>query len=245
MKYKFVKAVSLFAACGLSLFAAEQASRSPLQGMWQWKFTMPDGGEISPRVSFKTKDGKLTGASRFRSGSEAPLSNIVLNGNEVSFDVVRKYEGEIVTTHYSGKLSGDAIKGKITSKSNGEEQSYVWEARRLIGVEGSWRLYLDYGGEWPSESRLTLHQEGEKITGKLKSNFGGDSDIHRGKFKDGKIYFEVERGARGGGEKSTNRYHGRFTNDAMVGTVEMNRFGRGGGGGGGRQTNDWDALRAD
>lgn len=236
MKLKFVKVVCLFAACGISLVAAEKTSRSPLHGLWQWKFTMPDGGEISPRVSFKTKDGKLTGTSRFRLGSEAPLSNVVLKGNDVSFDVVRKYEGESVTTHYSGKLSGDVIKGKITSQSNGEEQTYDWEARRLVGVEGNWRMYLDTGGDWPQESRFSLKQEGEKVTGKF-GWFRGDIDIHHGKFKDGKLSFEVEIRGRSG-DKSTNWYHARMTNDALVGRVDMGRFR------GGRETNEWSALRA-
>jgi hypothetical protein len=239
MKYKFVKALSLFAACGLSLMAAEQATQPSLNGMWQWKFTMPDGGEVSPRVRFKTKDDHLSGTSRFRAGSETPLTNIVLKGNDVSFDVVRKYEGETVTTHYSGKLNGDSIKGRITSHAGGEEQTYDWDAKRLIGIDGAWRLYVDYGSDWPDESRLTLKQEGERVTGKLRGR-RGETDIHHGRFKDGRLSFEVERPAFGGAEKSTNRYHGRLTNDALAGKVEMNRFGRSG-----RQTNDWDAVRAD
>ncbi len=237
MKYRFVKVVSLFAAGALSLIAVEQTSRSPLNGMWQWKFTMPDGSEVSPRLRFKTKDGELVGTTRFRAGSEAPLANIKLKGSEVSFDVVREYEDEKVLTHYSGKLSGDTIKGKVTSKSHGEELTYDWDAKRLIGIDGTWRMYVDTGGEWPQESKFTLKQEGEKVTGKV-SQFRRDVDIHRGKFKDGKLYFEVEISGRGG-DKTTNRYYGRLTNDAMIGRVDMARFR------GGRETNEWSALRAD
>ncbi|HEY0550132.1 MAG TPA: hypothetical protein VGF13_11075 [Verrucomicrobiae bacterium] len=235
MKYKFVKTVSLFAACGLSLIAAEQTSKSPLHGMWQWKFTMPDGSEVSPVVKFRTKDGELVGTSRFRLGSEKPLANIKLKGSDVSFDVVRDYEGEKVVTHYSGKLSGNAITGKITSKSHGEEQAYDWDAKRLIGIDGAWRMYVDTGGDWPQEARFTLKQEGEKVTGKI-SQFWREADLHHGRFKDGKLSFEVEVGGRSG-EKYTNRYHGRLTNDAMVGRVEMNRSRD-------RETNEWSALRA-
>jgi hypothetical protein len=236
MKYKFVKTMCLFAACGLSLIAAEQTSKSPLHGMWQWKFTMPDGSEVSPVVKFRTKDGELAGTSRFRAGSEKPLANIKLKGSDVSFDVVREYEGEKVVTHYSGKLNGNAITGKITSKSHGEEQIYDWEAKRLVGIDGAWRMYVDTGGDWPQESRFTLKQEGEKVSGKF-GGFRGDTDIHHGRFKDGKLSFEVEIRGRSG-EKSTNWYFGRLTNDAMVGRVDMGRFR------GGRETNDWSALRA-
>ena len=243
MKSQLTSAVSVCvfaAALALNLTAAEEAKKkSPLEGIWKWDFTMPDGGKVSPRVKFRIKEDELTGTSRFRPGSEAPLTNIALKGSQVSFDVVREYEGETVATHYSGKLSGDIIKGKVTSKSNGEEQSYEWLATRANGLDGAWTLSVDIGWDQPIESRLTLEQKGEKVSGKLKSRWG-ENDIHRGKFKDNKIYFEVERAGRGGGEKSTNRYHGRLTGDTMLGTVEMNRFG-----GGGRQTNEWDAVRAD
>jgi hypothetical protein len=136
-------------------------------------------------------------------------------------------------------LSGDTIKGKVTSKSNGEERSYEWIAARASGLDGAWTLSVDWGRDRPFESRLTLKQEGEKVSGKLKG-FRGESDIHHGRLKDGRISFDVERPGWGGGEKSTNHYHGKFSGDRMVGTVEMNRFG-----GEGRQTNDWEAVRAD
>jgi len=243
MKFQLTHALSLclFATVvALNVTAAEETKRrSPIEGIWKWDFTMPDGGKVAPRVTFKTKAGELTGISRFRAGSETPIKNIVLKGNQVSFDVVRERDDEEVVTHYSGKVNGDTIKGKVISKSNGEEQSYDWVATRANGLDGVWTLSAYLGWDRPIESRLVLKQEGEKVTGKLRSRWG-DSDIHRGRFKDGKIYFEVERPGRDGGEKSTNRYHGKFSDDKLEGTVEMNRFREAG-----RQTNDWDAVRVD
>jgi hypothetical protein len=235
-----VVSVCVFAALlAATLPGAEDARRkSPIEGIWRWDFIMPDGGKVTPRVKFKTTDGELTGTSRFRLGTDAPVTNITVKGSQVSFDVVRDYEGEPVLTHYSGKLTGDTIKGKVTSKSNGEEQSYEWIAARASGLDGVWTLTVDFG-ERSFDSRLTLKQEGEKVSGKLGGR-GGERDIHRGRFKDNRISFEVERPGWGGSEKSTNRYHGKFSGDKMIGTVEMNRFG-----GEGRQTNDWDAVRAD
>lgn len=236
-----VIAASVFAVLlVLRLAAAENAVKQfPLDGTWQWDFAMPDGGKVTPRVKFKTEENALTGVSRFRAGSETTVTNIVLNGDRVSFDVVREHEGETVLTHYSGRLASNTIAGKVTMKSNGEERSYDWLATRVSGLDGVWTVSVDVGRDRPFESRLTLKQEGERVTGKLRS-FRRDSDIHRGRFKNGRISFEVERPAFGGAEKSTNRYHGRVSGDKMVGTVEMNRFG-----GEGLQTNDWEAVRAD
>jgi hypothetical protein len=222
----------------LTAMAADNKARSPFEGTWLWSFTNADGGVVTPRIRFKTKDGELTAISRFRAGSETPVTNLTFQGSQVSFDVVRERDGEEIITHYSGRLSGDTIKGKITARPDGEEQSHAWIAKRPTGVDGPWRLYVDYGGEWPMESRVTFKQEGEKLTGKIRL-FRGETDIHRGRLKGGNISFEVERTGRDG-EKSTNRYHGKFSGDKLAGKVEMNNFRSGR-----RETNDWDAVRAD
>lgn len=244
MSSNFIKSLAVaigMVMAGWFLVHAADAprARSPLEGTWQWDFKMPDGGEVTPRLRFRTKDGELTGTSRFRRGSETALKNISLKGGQVSFDVVRERdEGEEVVTHYRGRLSGDTIRGKITSRMNGTEQSYDWVAKRVSALDGRWTLALDFGGDRPFESRLTLKQEGEKLSGKL-AGWGGERDIHRGRFKEGKISFEVERGGRGGTEKSTNRYYGNVVGDRMEGKVEMNNRS------GDRETNFWDAVRAD
>ncbi|HTD66888.1 MAG TPA: hypothetical protein VK846_10210 [Candidatus Limnocylindria bacterium] len=242
MKFRLTHAIvpCLFAVVfTMNLTAAEPAKKkSPIEGFWMWSFTNVDGSYVTPRVRFRTKDDELIGATRFRSGSETPVTNLTFQGSQVSFDVVRAHNGEEVLTHYAGKLSGDTIKGKVTAKANGEERSYDWIARRPIGVEGTWRVSVDFGGDYPIESRLTLKQDGEKISGKYKGR-GAEVNIHKGRFRDGKIYFEVERAGREDG-KSTNRYHGKLVSDELIGTVEMNRFR-----GEGRQTIDWDAVRAD
>jgi hypothetical protein len=232
--------VSCLVALGLFFApAAEGPAKSPLDGIWQWEFTMPDGGKVTPRVKFRTKQGELTGTSRFRAGSETPVRNIVFKGDQLSFDVVREHEDEEVVTHYRGRQSGDTIKGRITSKAAGEEQSYDWVAKRVSPLEGAWTLSVDIGRERPLESKLTLKQQGEKLEGKI-SAFRRDLDIHKGRFKDGRISFEVERRSRDSDEKSITKYHGKMVGDKMEGQVEMNNFRTGD-----RETNDWEAVRAD
>ena len=230
--------VLVFALSGgiLSAVAAEEpAKKSPLEGTWLWNFTMPDGGHVTPRVKFRTKDGELVGTSRFRQGSEVPVTNIVFKDGQVSFDVARDYLGEPVMTHYKGKLSGTSIKGKITSVANGEEQTYDWDARRVSGVEGVWKWTVTFG-EWTFDSRVTLKADGEKLTGKLAGSRGGDIDIHKGRFKDNRVYFEVERRSRDG-EKSTNVFRGKLDGDKITGTY-TSTFRE-------LRTNEWDAVRAD
>jgi hypothetical protein len=140
MSSSFIKSLSVAVAmvmAGWFLVHAADAprTRSPLEGTWEWEFTMPDGGTVTPRLRFRTKDGELTGTSRFRRGSEMALKNITLKGGQVSFDVVRERDDEEkVVTHYQGRLSGDTIKGKMTSRMNGAEQSYDWVAKRVSAL---------------------------------------------------------------------------------------------------------------
>ena len=49
---------------------------------------------------------------------------------EVSFTVTRERNGNKFTTKYKGKVSGDAIKGKIESERNGQKNERDWEAKR-------------------------------------------------------------------------------------------------------------------
>ena len=54
-----------------------------------------------------------------------------VTGDEVSFKVSRTGQnGNTMTQKYTGKISGDTIKGKMAFERNGEEQTRDWEAKR-------------------------------------------------------------------------------------------------------------------
>jgi hypothetical protein len=246
---KFTTAIFWVALAGgmsVKLFAADATrQKSPLEGTWKWTYRTSDGAEVPSRVKFKTKDDELTATTSFRQGSDAPASHLKFKDNQISFEVVREREGEKVVTHYSGELKGDVIVGKITSKHNGEEQSYDWEAKRPSGVEGAWKWSSPGFGGRPIDWTLTLKAEGETVTGKMKfggggrggGGFGGDVEIHRGRFADDRIYFETERKSATG-EMRTNRFHGKLAGDKIIGKSEMNS-------GGNYTTNKWEPVRAE
>lgn len=237
-RWSAVFGVALF---GIVLAQAADAprKRSPIEGTWQWDFTMPDGAKATPRLRFRVKDGELTGTSRFRRGSETPLRNLSVIGSAVSFDVVREREdGEEIVTHYQGRLSGDTIKGMITSKSGGGEQAHDWVAQRVNPLEGVWTVSTDIGRDEPLEAKLTLQQDGESVSGKI-SAFRRELDLQKGKFKDGRLSFETSRRSRDG-ERSTTRYQGRLVGGKLAGKVVMNNLRTGN-----RETNVWEAVRAD
>ena len=96
-----------------------------------WKWTVEFGGNTR-EVTLKLKlDGdKLTGAMVGQNGQETAIEDGQFKDGEVSFKVTRERQGNKITTKYTGKVSGDTIKGKIESERNGQPQSRDWEAKR-------------------------------------------------------------------------------------------------------------------
>src|SRR5712691_11138608 len=115
---------TLLSLAPLPALAQGPKTNSSLEGIWKWTFTMPDGSQVTPRLELREEAGHLSGTTRLRPGSEATVTNLTIQGDKVSFEVVREREGRSVATHYAGTWSGDTIQGTITSNSDGSEQSY-------------------------------------------------------------------------------------------------------------------------
>jgi hypothetical protein len=125
------------AACTLfvGLLPALQAADAAA-GTWSWTMAGRQGGE--PRkmtLTLKVEGGKLTGklSAPGRQGGEArdtEISDGKIKGDEISFNVVREYNGNKMTTKYSGKVTGDTLKGKIETERDGQTRSRDWEAKR-------------------------------------------------------------------------------------------------------------------
>lgn len=240
MKNEFNLAISCvalltFVASSARALAADSPSATSPEGIWKWSFAMPDGSQVTPKLKLKREEDTLTGTSSFRPGSETPITNLVVSGDELSFQVVRERDGRQIVTQYRGIVSGDSIHGKMVSNWSGEEQSFDWKARRVVGVEGTWKWSGSFGG-FRSQSTLKLKQDGQKISGKYTGGRGGDVDIKNGKFKDGDVSFEVER--ERDGEKTVSRYYGKLYGDKILGKMELNFFGQ-------PRTNDWEAARVE
>jgi len=234
MKTKLTRTLCLLVAVTAAL-AADSQSPSSLEGIWKWTFTMPDGSQVTPKLKLTQENGQLTGTSSFRTGNETPITNLVINGAEVSFEVVRERDGRAIVTRYSGTWSNDTLKGRMVSNWGGDEQSYDWRARRVAGAEGTWKWSVGFGGS-RFASTVKLKQDKEKLTGKVISGRGTETDIKEGKIKNDEVSFEVERDRDG--EKTVSRYYGRIYGDKILGKMESNFSGE-------ARTNDWEALRVD
>ena len=120
------------AVCGLlvamTVARAEEKKADPT-GTWTWSVPGRDGTPRKVTAKFKVEDGKLSGTVSGRNGDTA-IDDAKLTGDELSFSVTREFNGNKFVQKFSGKVSGDAIKGKIAFDRNGEPQSVDWNAAR-------------------------------------------------------------------------------------------------------------------
>lgn len=98
-------------------------------GTWKWT-VMFNNQSREATLKLKLDNGKLTGNMLGRNNRETPIEDGTYKNGEISFKVTRERMGQKFTTKYSGKLSGDTIKGKMEFERDGQTQSRDWEAKR-------------------------------------------------------------------------------------------------------------------
>ena len=80
-----------------------------IDGKWTADFAGPDGQTRTTTFNFKAEGEKLTGTASGRGGDVA-ISDGKINGDEISFNVVRETPNGTFKMVYKGKISGDEIK---------------------------------------------------------------------------------------------------------------------------------------
>jgi hypothetical protein len=113
----------------LGVLARAEDKKSDPTGSWKWSFTTQNGQTRDTTLKLKLEGDKLTGSISGR-GGETDITEAKLQGENISFQVTREVNGNKFTQKYTGKISGDAIKGKIEFERNGQTQSRDWEAKR-------------------------------------------------------------------------------------------------------------------
>jgi len=127
-----VRRVKQFVLAGaLTAFVASAVWAAAADGKWTWK-QMGQNGEVGITLELKQDGEKLTG-SVVREGSDmkTDISDGKLKDSDLSFTVVREFNGNKFTTAYKGKLTGDAIKGTMVRTIQGEERTTEWNATRV------------------------------------------------------------------------------------------------------------------
>jgi len=120
------------ATAALTVFVASVAWAAAVDGKWTFKQRgRQQGNEVTMTLDLKQDGEKLTG-TLMREGSDmkTEIKEGKITGQDISFVVVREFNGMERKTMYKGKLDGDAIKGNVINNRQGQEQSAEWVANR-------------------------------------------------------------------------------------------------------------------
>ena len=122
-KLLFVTALLLVVAIGA--FAAD------VSGKWTYSMQGRDGTPREVAITLKqegnTVTGSVPGMGRGGQGGEpTQITNGKVDGDKVTFEVVREFNGNKMTTKYEGAVSGGEMKLKITR--DGQNGPQVTEA---------------------------------------------------------------------------------------------------------------------
>ena len=110
----------------------QAADKDDPTGTWKWKTKFGDK-EFERSLKLELKDGKLTGSMPGfgKNAKDTAIEDAKFKDGEVSFSTTRMQKDQKIVTKYTGKVSGDTIKGTITRPdADGKEQKTDWEAKR-------------------------------------------------------------------------------------------------------------------
>ena len=113
--------LALMAMCSMAALAADAS------GTWKASMETPNG-TMDNTFTLKVEGDKLTGTITMGQMGEAPISEGKVEGDNVSFAVVREFNGNQFRINYKGKVSGDEM--KITGEVAGMDRTFEMTAKR-------------------------------------------------------------------------------------------------------------------
>ena len=115
----------------LAALATAAAAQSPADG--KWTFTMDSQmGQVTGQVELKTEGGKLTGTFTLDGGRALQITNGIVNGADLAFDLVRdRPSGGTMTYNMTGKVDGDTINGAARADMGGQTVELPWVMKRV------------------------------------------------------------------------------------------------------------------
>ncbi len=104
-----IRIASLSACFVLALITAAWAA--DVSGKWTAEIPGRQGAMQTTTFTFKVEGGKLTGTVSGRQGQpDSEISEGKVSGDDISFIVVREFQGNSIKLSYKGKVAGDEIK---------------------------------------------------------------------------------------------------------------------------------------
>ena len=102
---------TIFVAAMVVCMMTAVAFAASIDGKWTGEMQTPNG---SRPVTFTfAADGSTLNGSTTGRGGETKITNGKIDGENITFDVVREMQGNTMTMHYTGKVSGSELKLKM------------------------------------------------------------------------------------------------------------------------------------
>ncbi len=114
---------------GLSFGLTSAALAADATGTWKWTVER-NGNTFETTLKLKQEGTALTGTISGRNNTETAIEDGKVDGDTVSFKVTREFNGNKMVFNYSGKVTGDEIKGETKFERNGESQTREWKAKK-------------------------------------------------------------------------------------------------------------------
>jgi hypothetical protein len=121
----------------LGCLAAAAIWAADVTGKWTADMQGPNGNTMTITMNLKADGDRVTGTVSGRRG-ETDISDGKIDGNDLSFKVVREFNGNQITQKYKGKLDGDTIHFTVTMEGGGGNwgggQGRQFDAHRASGM---------------------------------------------------------------------------------------------------------------
>ena len=111
----------------LLLISAGAALAADATGTWKASIETPNG-TIETTFALKVDSGKLTGTVTSGQMGESPISEGKVDGDNISFAVVRSLNGNEFRINYKGKVSDTEI--KFTGEIPGMDRTFEFSAKK-------------------------------------------------------------------------------------------------------------------
>lgn len=228
----FILVVALL--LGPSSKAAQSAN---VVGSWDFTVESPNG-KSSSVLTIKKDGDKLSGVSKGPRG-ERTLESVSVAGNDITFVMKIKFQDQDMVITYKGKVEKDSMKGEADfgglatgpwsavphTEGAAAPSSMPASAPQAGGVNvtGEWSVAVETSAGSGNPS-FTFKQEGEKLTGMYKGQFG--ESALTGTVKGSDISFTIKINAQG--QDLTIVYSGKIeSKDSMKGKVALGELGEG------------------
>ena len=123
--------VSMLAMAVCLAMASVTIHAADVTGKWSAQVAGRDGQAREQVFTFKVDGETLTGTvSGMPGGSDAEIKDGTVKGDDLSFKVVRSWQGNEVTMLYKGKVSGAEISFTVT-REGGDMPPRQFTARRV------------------------------------------------------------------------------------------------------------------